>query len=48
MWKGSADSKKTKRLSEEETKKQLLDSIIIDEVLEFENLNKETGKTQDP
>ena len=29
-------------------KKQLLDSIIIDEVLEFEDLNKEAKETQDP
>ena len=48
MWKGLADSKKTKRLSKEEIKKQLLDSMIIDEVAEFENLNKEAEETQDP
>ena len=48
MWKGLADSKKTKRLSKEEIKKQLLDSMIIDVVVEFENLNKEAEKTQDP
>ena len=43
-----ADSKKAKRLSKEEIKKQLLDSIIIDEVLEFEDLNKEAEEIQDP
>ena len=48
MWKGVADSKKAKRLSKEEIKKQLLDSMIIDVVVEFENLNKEAEKTQDP
>ena len=48
MWKGVADSKKTKRLSKEEIKKQLLDSMIIDEVAEFENLNKEAEEVQDP
>ena len=48
MWKGVADSKKAKRLSEEEIKKQLLDSMIIDEVAEFENLNKEAEEVQDP
>ena len=48
MWKGLADSKKTKRLSKEEIKKQLLDSMIIDVVVEFENLNKEAEETQDP
>ena len=48
MWKGVTDSKKAKRLSKEEIKKQLLDSMIIDEVVEFENLNKEAEETQDP
>ena len=48
MWKGVADSKKAKRLSKEEIKKQLLDSMIIDEVAEFENLNKEAEEVQDP
>ena len=47
MWKGVADSKKTKRLSKEEIKKQLLDSMIIDEVVEFEDLNKEAEEIQD-
>ena len=32
MWKGAADSKKTKRLSKEEIKKQLLDSMIVNKV----------------
>ena len=48
MWKGLAGSKKAKRLSKEEIKKQLLDSMIIDEVAEFENLNKEAEEVQDP
>ena len=42
-----ADSKKLKRLSKEEIKKQLLDSMIIDEVLEFEDLNKKAKEVQD-
>ena len=42
------DSKKAKYLSKEEIKKQLLDSMIIDENLEFEDLNKEAEKIQDP
>ena len=41
MWKGAADSKKTKRLSQEEIKKQLLESIVINEVVESEELNTE-------
>ena len=48
MWKGLAGSKKAKRLSKEEIKKQLLDSMIIDEVVEFEDLNKEAEEIQDP
>ena len=34
------DNKKTKRLSKEEIKTKLLDSITINEVLESEDLNK--------
>ena len=37
-----------KRLSKEEIRKQLLDSMIIDENLEFDNLNKEAEEIQDP
>ena len=48
MWKGVADSKKAKRLSKEEIKKQLLESMIIDENLEFDDLNKEAEEIQDP
>ena len=48
MWKGVADSKKKKRLSKEEIKKQLLESMIIDENLEFDDLNKEAEEIQDP
>ena len=48
MWKGLADSKKAKRLSKEEMKKQLLDLMIIDEVVEFDGLNKEAEEIQDP
>ena len=38
----------TKRKSREEVKKGLLDSIIIDENLEFDDLNKEAEEVQDP
>ena len=42
-----ADSKKAKRLSKEEMKKQLLESMIIDEDLKFDDLNKEAeGNTR--
>ena len=36
MWKGAADSKKTKRLSKREIKKQLLESMIKGKVVESE------------
>ena len=36
-----ADNKKAKRLSKEEIKTQLLNSTILDENLEFHDLNKE-------
>ena len=42
------DNKKAKRLSKEEIKTKLLDSITIDEVLECEDLNKESEEVQDP
>ena len=45
MWKSLADSKKAKRLSKEEIKKQLLDSMTIDEFVEFDNLNKQAEET---
>ena len=48
MWDGMADSKKAKRLSQEEIRKQLLDSMIIDENLEFDDLNKEAEEIQGP
>ena len=41
------DNKKAKRLSKEEIKTKLLDSITIDEVLEFKDLNKEVEEVQD-
>ena len=42
------DHKKTKRLSKKEIKTKLLDSMTIDEIVEFDNLNKEAEETQDP
>ena len=43
-----ADSKKAKCPSKEEIKKQLLESMIIDEVVEFEDLNKEAEEIREP
>ena len=48
MWKSVAESKKAKRPSKEEIKKQLLESMIIDEVVEFEDLNKEAEEIREP
>ena len=42
------DNKKTKRLSEEEIKTQLLNSMIIDENIQFHDLSKEAEEIQDP
>ena len=41
------DNKKVKCLSKEEIKAKLLDSMTIDEIVEFGNLNKEAEKIQD-
>ena len=41
------ENKKAKCLSKEEIKTKLLDSITIDEVLEFEDLHKEVEEVQD-
>ena len=48
MWKVAADSKKVKRLSKEEIKNRLLESLIISEVVEPEELNKEAEEIQQP
>ena len=48
MWKGAADSKKAKRPSKEEIKKQLLESMILGEVVESEDLNKEAEEIREP
>ena len=42
------DNKKVKRLSKEDIKTKLLDSMTIDETVEFDDLNKEATKMQDP
>ena len=47
LWKGS-DSKKTKRLTHEEIKKQLIESIIINDVVETDELNKKAEEVQNP
>ena len=42
------DTKKAKCLSKEEIKTKLLGSITIDEIVEFDDLNKEAEEMQDP
>ena len=42
------DNKKAKRLSKKEIKTKLLDSMTIDEIVEFDDLNKEAEKIEDP
>ena len=46
IWKGLANSKKTEHISIEEIKKRLIDMMIIEENLEFHDLNKEAEETQ--
>ena len=48
MRKGAADSKKKKRLSKDEIKKQLVESIIISKTTENEELNREVERVQYP
>ena len=43
-----ADSKKAKRLPKEEIETQLLESVIVNEVVESKELNKEAEEIQDP
>ena len=42
------DSKNAKRLSKEEPKKQLLESMITDKNLKFDDLNKEGEEIHEP
>ena len=48
MWKGVTDNKKVERLSKEEIKKKLLDSMTIREIVKFDDLKKEAEEVQDP
>ena len=47
MWKG-AKVKKTKRLTHEEIKKQLIESIVMNNTIKTDKLNKEAEEVQDP
>ena len=48
VWKDVADSKKTKRLSKHEIKKELLESVLINEVAESKELSKEEEEIKQP
>ena len=48
MWKGSENAKKTKRLSHEELKKQLIESMVNNDIVETEELNKKAEEVQKP
>ena len=48
LQKGSKNTKKTRRLSKEETKKQLIDSIINNDAIETEELNEKADKAEKP
>ena len=50
MWKGSGNAKKTKRLNHEEVKKQLIESMVNNDAVETQELNKkaeEVNKLKD-
>ena len=47
MWKGS-DVKKTKRLTHEEIKKQLTESIVNNNIIKTDDLNKKAEEVQKP
>ena len=47
MWKGSVN-KKIKRLTHEEIKKQLVESIVINDIIETDGLNKKAEEVRKP
>ena len=47
MWK-SAEVKKTKRLTHDEIKKQLVESMVVNDVIESDELNKQAEEVQKP
>ena len=48
VWGNSENSKKTKVLNKDEIKKQLIDSIIINNAIEIDNLNELAEKVERP
>ena len=47
MWKG-VEVKKTKRLTQDEVKKELIESMVVNEFVESDELNKQAEEVQDP
>ena len=47
MWKG-AEVKKTRKLTHDEIKKQLIESMVVNEVVESDELNKQAEEVQKP
>ena len=47
VWKG-AEVKKTRKLTHDEIKKQLIESVVVNEMVESDELNKQTVEVQDP
>ena len=48
MWKGSESAKKTKRLTHEELKNQLIESMVNNDIIETEELNKMAEEVEKP
>ena len=48
MWKGSDNAKKTRRLDKDEIKKQLIESMINNDIIETNELNKKAEEVQKP
>ena len=48
VWGNSENSKKTKLLNKDEIKKQLIDSIIINNAIKIDNLNELAEKVEKP
>ena len=47
MWKG-AEVKRTRKLTHDEINKQLIESMVVNEVVESDELNKQAEEFQDP
>ena len=48
MWRGSENTRKTKRLNEEEIKKQLFDFLVNNDTVETEEVNEKAEKVEKP